>query len=45
MNIDLRDRYLFRATDKGNQVSEKAFTGSAVAAGLTLYLELLQISD
>ena len=45
LNVDRREGYLFRATDKTNKVSEKPFVGSAVAARLTSYLASLGISE
>ena len=44
-NVDLREGYLFRATDKSNKVAEKPFVGSTVAARLTSYLTSLGISE
>ena len=45
MQIDLRDGYLFRSTDKHNRVSNNPFIGSSIAARLKTHLDHLGIAD
>lgn len=45
MQIDLRDGYLFRSTDKHNRASNNPFIGSSIAARLKTHLDHLGIAD
>ena len=45
LNVDLREGYLFRTTDKSNKIAGKPFVGSTAAARLTSYLTSLGISE
>ena len=45
MNINLREGFLFRATDPKGRVSPKPFVGSTVANRLRLYLTALNIDE
>lgn len=45
MQIDLRDGYLFRSTDKHGRVSNNPFVGSTIAARLKTHLDHLGIAD
>ena len=45
MQIDLRDGFLFRTTDKHGRVSVNPFVGSSIAAHLKLHLDHLGIAN
>ena len=45
MQIDLRDGYFFRSTDKHNCVSNNPFIGSSIAARLKTHVDHLGIAD
>ena len=45
MQIDLRDGYLFRSTDKHGRVANNPFIGPSIAARLKTHLDHLGIAD